>query len=213
MSASTGILAIWNDCEPCREVEYEAWYQEEHLPERLALTGFRVGRRFEAIDADRTYLTTYEVDSPEVLASAEYTARVNRPTERTTSIMRFGFTNVSRTVCGRELLGSHARGAVALTIALTGTHHDLGGLLAEYPLCPDMPHAELWTAVEVGEPNSTAAENSLRGKDDVITRCLTLEFLRDRDALAVAHELRPLLPQATVGAYRFLCCLTSQDNR
>ena len=30
-----GILALWNDCEAGHEDAYEAWYQGEHLAERL----------------------------------------------------------------------------------------------------------------------------------------------------------------------------------
>ena len=39
-----GILAIWHDCAPGREAEFEAWYQQEHLIERLAVPGFLFGR-------------------------------------------------------------------------------------------------------------------------------------------------------------------------
>ena len=35
-----GILAIWNDCRAGREAEFEAWFQGEHLLERLAVPGF-----------------------------------------------------------------------------------------------------------------------------------------------------------------------------
>ena len=35
-----GILAIFNDCRPGREAEFEEWFQGEHLLERLAVPGF-----------------------------------------------------------------------------------------------------------------------------------------------------------------------------
>ena len=40
-----GILAIFNDCHTGREAEFEAWFQGEHLLERLGVPGFLFGRR------------------------------------------------------------------------------------------------------------------------------------------------------------------------
>src|SRR5215831_10999773 len=57
----TGILVIWNDCATGRENAYEEWYQDEHLIERLRVSGFQIGRRYEAISATRKFFTTYEV--------------------------------------------------------------------------------------------------------------------------------------------------------
>ena len=48
------------------EEEFNAWYDTEHLPERLAIPGFRSARRWVR---GGTYLATYELDSPEVLQS------------------------------------------------------------------------------------------------------------------------------------------------
>lgn len=38
----------------------------EHFPERLGVPGFLRGRGYRAIDADRTYFTFYDLESPEV---------------------------------------------------------------------------------------------------------------------------------------------------
>jgi hypothetical protein len=46
--ADPGILAIWNDVRTGDEAEFEAWFQGEHLVERLAVTGFLFGRRHQA---------------------------------------------------------------------------------------------------------------------------------------------------------------------
>ena len=45
MTAQPGILAIFNDCRAGHEAEFEAWFQGEHLLERLAVPGFLFGRR------------------------------------------------------------------------------------------------------------------------------------------------------------------------
>jgi antibiotic biosynthesis monooxygenase (ABM) superfamily enzyme len=44
-----GILAIFNNVAPGREAEFEEWFQHEHLQERLAVPGFLLGRRHEAV--------------------------------------------------------------------------------------------------------------------------------------------------------------------
>ena len=51
MTAEPGILAIFNDCRAGREVEFEAWFQGEHLVERLSVPGFLFGRRHKALRA------------------------------------------------------------------------------------------------------------------------------------------------------------------
>ena len=64
------------------EEEFNAWYDDEHMAERLAITGFRSARRWVANVApgEGKYLATYELDAPEVLTSAEYLARFEAAT-------------------------------------------------------------------------------------------------------------------------------------
>jgi len=57
--------------------EFNAWYDSEHIPERLSIQGFRSARRWVADTApgEGKYLATYELDSPGVLMTPEYLAR------------------------------------------------------------------------------------------------------------------------------------------
>ena len=59
------------------EEEFNAWYDTEHLPERLAIPGFRSARRWVAdVPAgEGKYLATYELDSAAVLQSPAYLER------------------------------------------------------------------------------------------------------------------------------------------
>jgi hypothetical protein len=59
------------------EEEFNAWYDSEHVPERLSIQGFRSARRWVAGAApgEGKYLATYELDSPGVLMTPEYLAR------------------------------------------------------------------------------------------------------------------------------------------
>ena len=52
-STSPGILAIFNNVSPGRETEFEHWFQTEHLAERIAIPGFLLGRRYEALTGPR----------------------------------------------------------------------------------------------------------------------------------------------------------------
>lgn len=72
-----GLLLTMTEPPAAMEEEFNAWYDDEHLPERLAITGFRSARRWVADVApgEGKYLATYELDSPQVLTSAEYLAR------------------------------------------------------------------------------------------------------------------------------------------
>jgi hypothetical protein len=72
-----GLLLTMTEPPPGMDEEFNAWYDDEHLPERLGITGFRSARRWSADVApgEGRYLATYELDSPQVLSSAEYLAR------------------------------------------------------------------------------------------------------------------------------------------
>jgi hypothetical protein len=54
----SGILAIFNNVAPGREAEFEEWFQHEHLAERIAVPGFLLGRRHEAVMAIRATSTS-----------------------------------------------------------------------------------------------------------------------------------------------------------
>src|SRR3954468_21529432 len=98
---NAGILAIWNDCPPGRRAEFEAWYQGEHLPERLAVPGFLFGRRLEAVSGSPRFFTFYVTETPDVLTCAPYIERLNNPTPLTQAVMSGGLKNTSRPLCRR----------------------------------------------------------------------------------------------------------------
>jgi hypothetical protein len=74
---SRGLLLTLTEPPPAMEEEFNAWYDSEHIPERLAIPGFRSARRWVR---GGTYLATYELDSPQVLSSSEYLARYQNQT-------------------------------------------------------------------------------------------------------------------------------------
>jgi hypothetical protein len=72
-----GLLLTMTEPPPAMDEEFNAWYDGEHLPERLAIPGFRSARRWVAdvAPAEGRYLATYELDSQAVLSSSPYLAR------------------------------------------------------------------------------------------------------------------------------------------
>ena len=72
-----GLLLTLTEPPPYMEEEFNAWYDTEHLPERLSIPGFRSARRWVS---EKTYLATYELDSPAVLTSPAYLSCFEKPT-------------------------------------------------------------------------------------------------------------------------------------
>ena len=69
----TGLLMVWVDGVPAdQEDEFNRWYNEEHIAERLAIPGFLSATRYEAVKSGPKYLACYELESSEVLKSPEY---------------------------------------------------------------------------------------------------------------------------------------------
>jgi hypothetical protein len=77
-----GLLLTMTEPPAAMEEEFNAWYDTEHLAERLAITGFRSARRWVAdvVPGEGKYLATYELDSPAVLYTPEYLARFEAAT-------------------------------------------------------------------------------------------------------------------------------------
>ena len=111
-----GILAIFNNVAPGRDAEFEEWFQHEHLAERIAVPGFLIGRRHEAISGRPRYFNFYVTQSAQVLKSAAYLGRLDQPTPMTRIVMSEIFKDMIRTVCHRTFrLGAmRGTGVVAL---------------------------------------------------------------------------------------------------
>ena len=87
MAAGPGALIVWHDVPADFAAELDAWYQGEHLHERLGVPGFRTARRYRALSGEPRFLALYDVDTVGVLASPAYRAVLERPTEGTRRVM------------------------------------------------------------------------------------------------------------------------------
>lgn len=91
MNARYGLLMVMMEPPPAIEEEFNAWYDTEHLPERLALPGFLSGVRYVCLDGYPRYMALYDLASESVLESDTYLSvsgsRFSPWTKRVTSRM------------------------------------------------------------------------------------------------------------------------------
>jgi hypothetical protein len=201
-----GILAIWNDVRPGQEAAFDAWFQSEHLLERLSVPGFKFVRRHEALLGAPKYFNFYVVDNPDVLKSKHYLERLDNPTPMTKKIMSEAFINMNRTVCYRTQRRGHFSGAYAVTLRFNNAPDIEGLTLLANELVSDTKIAgcELWTAVDSGGA-PMSAEEKLRGGDKKIKACLVVDTLRKAEAETLADRLSKQFPAAETGIYAALC--------
>jgi hypothetical protein len=74
---------VWTDVPAEHEAEFNRWYNEEHLAERLSIPGFLSAARYEAVRGGPKHLAYYELENVAVLESEAYKYVQDHPTEWT----------------------------------------------------------------------------------------------------------------------------------
>ncbi len=110
-----GAVTIWHDLLPQAKDMFYAWHNQEHMPERVGIPGFRRGRRYIAERGAPEYFNLYEADSPEVLSGQDYLNRLNAPTPWTLEVV-MSFRNVTRAICRVIFSGGVGQGGTMLTL-------------------------------------------------------------------------------------------------
>jgi hypothetical protein len=201
-SALPGILAIWNDHEDSVAEVYEQWYLAEHLPERLAVPGFLSARRYEANTGTPRYFTSYDVESLEVLSSADYLAKLAAPSPLTRHVMA-NFRNMMRTVCfpAYRSQGSALGGCVVAACIEPPVRIDDAGLLEAAARCERDPRVlgvQVWRAAQ-DPAHAVTSEAKLRpGGDRRIEAALVVDVMREQDGRARVESIRAALLQSVV---------------
>jgi hypothetical protein len=111
----TGALALWLDVAPALDRETDGWYIDEHLPDRTDTGGYLRARRLQALEGGPQYLTLFEAETPQALASAGYLKLVGKISEQSQRI-RAGFSNVVRNTF--HVRATHGRGLGAVMASL-----------------------------------------------------------------------------------------------
>ena len=108
----TGLMMVWVDVPSEREEEFNHWYNEEHLPELLAVPGVLNAARYEAVMSGPKHLACYELESPSVVETTAFTSRT--PTEWAQKI-------------GPRVIGSNLINNVYQMIHPTDLNSDISG--------------------------------------------------------------------------------------
>jgi hypothetical protein len=215
--AGQGMLLTSMDIDPSDEADFNRWYDQEHLEERVAIEGFIEARRYVAEQGSPKYLCLYSTETIDVLDSEPYRARLADPTEWSVTTMA-KFKNMIRSVAHITISIGTGRGAVlgiirlrpkpgqddalrdALSVELDPS--DLDGIISMHLLEGD---AEL-SGPAGGIPASA------RGADWFVLIDGT-----DSHAIATLMTTRfaaidgPLATQASVGLYRLMWDLSKAD--
>jgi len=143
------LLCVMNDIAPaCDRRDYEAWYQRDHVPDRLGIPGFLSARRYRRLNGPRAeFLTFYETATPQVLCSAPYLKRLAEPTDWTARIMAH-FRTMSRSIC-RVTLDEGQAGAGGLLALIAQQDAPAPGLEAQLSAMLEQPgvtRVRLWRA-------------------------------------------------------------------
>lgn len=143
-----GILAVLNDLDAiCDRGAYEAWYQLDHMPDRLAIPGFRHARRYRRMAGEaQEFFTFYETDTPAALRSDAYRTRLAAPTAGTVAMMRH-FRAMCRSICA---VAADVGGGVGGVVAVVGAPTAIAARADLTPLLSpgSVSRIRLWTEVE-----------------------------------------------------------------
>ena len=148
-----GVLAVWSDIDAEAEDDYTAWYEREHMFERLQVPGIHRARHYRTSAGEPKYFTYFELENPAVVASTAYLRQANNSSPWTQRILPH-FRNVNRTAARVVRRLGNGFGAMAMTVRLMikGDHdRTLMALLGDDILPaiiqrPGIIAAQLWLA-------------------------------------------------------------------
>jgi hypothetical protein len=83
----TGLLAVWMQVPSELDEEFNAWYNTEHVPERMAVPGFLTARRYAVAGGPGRYMAHYDLADLGVLHSEPYASISRNPTAWTRRII------------------------------------------------------------------------------------------------------------------------------
>lgn len=131
--AGKGMLLTSMDVDAEHELDFNRWYDREHLSERVAIPGFVEARRYIAHAAQPKYLSLYATRTFEVLDSEIYRkALANQTAWSTANIACFRnmIRSVARITASRGQGRGAALGIVRVRGATTSLRESIAALLA-----------------------------------------------------------------------------------
>jgi hypothetical protein len=194
-NSAQGFMAIWSDVAPADLALYHDWLLKEHFPERVGIAGFVAARVFgRAAGADRQFFILYETQSPAVLASPAYMARLNAPTKLSQQIMprlKNFVRGAGRVVQSSGLFG----GGAVRALRFAQPHKRLSDALARGALLDNLVGTDGVVAARLFEVDTAAtsiptAEKKMRsGTEAIYSQLLVIEAVDEEACAAVSPAL------------------------
>ena len=154
----TGLLMVWCEVPADKEPDFNRWYNEEHLAERLAVPGFLSAARYEAVKGGPKHLAVYELESATVMESPAYKKVQNNPTPWT---QRVGPQAIATTFIRNIYTMIHPR-AVTPPVAASGMAPALQLGRMDVPAEVDAEFNEWYNTIYV--PNYEKVPGVIRGR-------------------------------------------------
>lgn len=135
-----GMLFVATDVAAQDEVDFNQWYDREHVEERVRVPGFLSGTRYRALQGGRKYLGLYKTESLASFTSAAYRAAFTQQTPWSVSSLD-KMRDPMRRVCAVEAVTGQGCGSHLAIITLEQAEPEglklailhLGSMLAEQP--------------------------------------------------------------------------------
>lgn len=185
-------VAMWWNVAPEVRAEWEDWHTREHMPERLAITGFLRGTRWIALSGDPSYFVLYETAELATITSGPYLARLNNPTPWSRKMMPHHL-NMIRCLC--LVRASHGQGVPQ---AMATVRFSPGKDIPRLPSGKGVTGAHLLQAQPM--PGTPTTEQKIRGGDATADWVLLVGGYDARAVERAAGELP--LPGAALGLYQ-----------
>jgi hypothetical protein len=218
-------MAVWHDIASEGEAEYNTWHTRQHMPERLGVPGFLVGRRYVDWSLDnQRWFTLYETVKLETLSSEDYRARLNNPTNWSNRNQP-NFRNFGRSACVLSASVGRGIGGALATIRL-----DLSeGTLADFEAAAEkLAHRIAALDGVVGVHLGVAAPDTTRVKtretelraatgEEVFDAVVMVDGTGRRELEAIMPTVREMLREAVQirseqsAVYDLAYLLTAED--
>ena len=78
-SGAAALMLFGMNVAPEHELEFNEWYNSEHIPALGAVSGVLCARRYRGIGGMQRYVALYHLETPEVLRSAEWRNTADTP--------------------------------------------------------------------------------------------------------------------------------------
>lgn len=175
-----GALVGWFDCDPQSESDMNEWLAREHFPERLAVPGFRRGRRWQSDNGHPRYFVLYETEDLSTLSSSLYLERLNAPTDWSAR-MAPSLQGMRRSACRITATAGYVDGGCVGTIELA-PNDDAAPELRDWlardalPRLVAIPGICAAHLLEADTPTSSieTTEKRLRSTPDILIRWVAI---------------------------------------